>query len=350
MKRIPRAPLKFEIFDAYAEYGREEKISLHDPKATQGFLTRIQDSIGTSLKDDRFTHGQWTQAMFEALVIELGNSQFMKLEDAGGGYVTDDTVKIPDFRMVLNDGSQMLIEVKNFYQGDKPEKSFELSQDYFTEILRYSSLVNCDLKFAVYWVVWNMWTLVSPSVFQKTEKKMVLPLVEAMRMNEMAKLGDMSIGTKFPLGIRVVADTTKPRSIDKSGKGSFSIAKIELFCADRVITDKVERNVALYLMIYGNWKEEPLTGLCMDNLPEYVEYRLMPLKDNKQGFEIIGELSSMFSRFYAQATVEGGKIGQLKIDVTPGSLGQLIPKNYQGKALPLWRFCQEIQDQGAKLV
>lgn len=346
MKRIPRDPLKFDIFDAYAEYGREGKVSLYDPKVTQGFLARIQDSIDNSQKDARFIHGQWAQAMFEALVIELGNFQIMKQEDAGRVHV-EDSVKVPDFRMVLNDGSQMLIEVKNFYQGDKPEKSFELSQDYFTEILRYSSLMNFDVKIAVYWVVWNMWTLVSPSVFQKTEKKMVLPLVEAMRMNEMAKLGDMSIGTKFPLGIRVIADPTKPRSIDKSGKGSFSIAKIELFCADRVITDKVERNVSLYLMLYGNWKEEPLTGLCVENLPEYVEYRLMPLKDNKQGFEIIGELSSMFSRFYAQATVEGGKIGQLKIDITPGSLGQLIPKDYQGKVLPLWRFCQKIQGQGA---
>jgi len=36
-------------------------------------------------------------------------------------------MKVPDFRLVLKDGSQMLVEVKNFYQGPGEKRGVRLN-------------------------------------------------------------------------------------------------------------------------------------------------------------------------------------------------------------------------------
>jgi hypothetical protein len=344
MKRIPRNPIRFDLFGAFASHGQEEKLSLSDPKAAQGFVARVRASINESLQNNQFLHGMWTQSMFEAMVASLGNFQILKHEDAGEVYVADESLKVPDFRLILKDGQQLLIEVKNYFQGKQPKKPFDISAEYLEGLARYANLMNCSLKISVYWVVWNLWTLIDPARFQKKGGRMVLTMQDAMTGNEMAKLGDMSIGTKFPLAIKVIADKTKPRSVDAQGNVKFTIASVQMLCEHRQITEKQERAIALYLMFYGNWREEAPRLEIADNQPVAVEHRLVPEQDNKQGFEIIGSLSDLFSSFFRQATVEGARIGHLQIDLTPGSLGQLIPDDYKGKVLPLWRFHLEPSD------
>lgn len=197
--------------------------------------------------------------------------------------------------------------------------------------------MKCPLYIATYWVAWNTWTLVPDSAFTIDANRAILDLASAMQFNEMWSLGDLSVGTRFPLRLRLIVDKTKPRAIDENGVASFTIGSVELYCKDFEITQADEQRIATYLMLYGTWREENevLTdGTTVDS----VEFRLVPLRDNKQGFEIIGSLSEMFSSFYRQAIVQEGQVGQIKVDVSPGSLGQLIPQDYKGDALPLWRF------------
>lgn len=340
MKRLPRDPIRFDVFNAFDVFGQEEKISLRNPAAADGFVTRTRGSVERCLSNEAFLHGLRTERMFESLVASLGAIEILKQEDSGEIYVSDETLRVPDYRLVLGDGSHMLVEVKNFYQEDDPMQPFELAGDYFEGLMRYSKAMGSNLLLAIYWAKWNIWTLVRPEAFRIHEENRILSMPEAMKENHMASLGDYSIGTKFPLSLLMHADRTKPRFLGPDGSGTFTISKVEVYCAGQQITDPVERRIATHLMFYGRWNYETEAKIANDRI-EAVEHRWIPVDDNEQGFEVVGSLSEMFSTFYRFATEEEGEVGRLRLDITPGSWGNLIPEDYKGKHLPLWRFRQE---------
>lgn len=337
MKRIPRDPIAFDLINAFAEFGRVENISIHSPNATDGFVERERASISRSLSNAALLHGIRTERMFEAMVASFGGVEILKQEDAGEIYAPDEVLSVPDFRLVMADGSQMLVEVKNFYQGADTTEPFELERDYLDGLIRYSRAMKCDLMFAIYWTKWNIWTLVRDAVFQSRDDKRILNMPEAMKANHMARLGDYSLGTRFPLSLVMCADRSKPRSIDDNGEGTFTISSVEINCAGRLVTDPVEKRIATYLMFFGKWEYQTKPRVVGDQL-EAIEHFWVPRVDNKQGFEIVGSLSELFCSFYKNATQNEGLVGALRLDVTPGAWGNLIPRNYSGKALPLWRF------------
>ena len=55
--------------------------------------------------------------MFEALVVSLGRYRLLKPEDSGRIF-PQRGFRAPDFRVVLEDGSNWLIEVKNVFESD----------------------------------------------------------------------------------------------------------------------------------------------------------------------------------------------------------------------------------------
>jgi adenylate cyclase len=171
MKRLSRDPMRFDLINAFAEYGREEKVSLRSQEATTDFVERVRNSINQSLSNEALLHGVRTESMFEALVASLGDAvEILKHEDAGDVYVSDETLHVPDFRIVLGDGSQMLIEVKNFYQTKDLRQAFEVDRDYLDGLVRYAKAMTCPLFVAVYWTRWNIWTLVPPETFEGAAK------------------------------------------------------------------------------------------------------------------------------------------------------------------------------------
>lgn len=348
MKRLPRDPMRFELINAFDAFGREEKVSLREPAATDGFVAKTRASVERSLSNEALLHGLRTESMFEALVASLGAVEILKQEDSGEIYAADGpehTLKVPDFRLVLTEGSQMLVEVKNFYQTSDPKQSFSLDGNYFEGLIRYSKLMNCNLLLAVYWTKWNIWTLVPPEVFQKQGERRELGMLEAMKANHMASLGDYSVGTRFPLSVVMYADKTKPRSIGADGYFRFTISSVELWCGGRLITNSTERRIATYLMFYGTWSYDSEPKIADDQI-EAVEHRWTPQRDNGQGFEIVGSLSQMFSTYYKSFTQDAGKVSRLRLNVTSGHWGRLIPKEYKSETLPLWRFVLEPSGKG----
>lgn len=275
--------------------------------------------------------------MFEAMVASFGCVEILKQEDAGEIYASDEVLNVPDFRLVMTDGSQMLVEVKNYYQGGDTIKPFEMDADYLDGLVHYSKAMKCDLMLAIYWTRWNIWTLVHEDVFRGHDSKRTLDMMEAMKANHMANLGDYSVGTRFPLSLVLNADKNKPRSIDANGEGTFTISSVDICCAGQLVTDPIEKRIAIYLILFGKWEYQTKPRV-VDNQFEALEHLWAPHVDNKQGFEIIGSLSEMFCNFYKNATQDGGRIGALRLDVTPGAWGNLIPRDYNGNALPLWRF------------
>lgn len=154
----------------------------------------------------------------------------------------------------------------------------------------------------------------------------------------MAILGDLTIGTQAPLLARIWANEDQPRSIDDNGEVDFIIANVEIFSQDRLITDKMEQSIALNLMFFGKWLEHSSVLLDEGGELQGVEFRFQPEESTGLGFEIVGSLSEMFSKYFIFETSETDGVYQTQAHISPGSFGQLVPAGYKGDVLKLWRF------------
>lgn len=337
MKRLRRDPLRFDVIDVFSEFGRQERVSVRDPAVVEGFVGRVRASVESAQADEALLHGRRTESMFAALAATLGTAEIIKQEDTGDVYASDDALKVPDFRLVLRDGIHMLVEVKNFFQGQRPLQAFEMEAGYLSGLTRYATAMGWPLFIAVFWTKWNVWTLVPAEAFQSREGVLVLEFETALRANHMASLGDYSIGTRFPLSFIMLADPSKPRGLGSDGVGEFTVSGIDYYCADTRVVDRVEQRIAAHLMFWGDWQHEELVKVA-DGSISGVEHRWMPPVDNQQGFEIVGSVSTMFSRFYKFLTQDKNRVAKLELETDPPPWGSLVPRDYRGAVLPIWRF------------
>jgi hypothetical protein len=194
------------------------------------------------------------------------------------------------------------------------------------------------VKLAVYWERWNCWTLVPLSACEHKGRP-VLSLPRAVKANEMGMLGDLHVGTRFPLRFRVVADPARERTLSDDGEVAFTIGDVELYCGDRRLTGKREWTIAMWFMLYGRWEEEATAEISDGNLVA-MDFTRTPPEDSGQGFEIVGTLSSLFSSMYLSSTSDADRVTRLGIYVVAGSLGALMPDDYHSDTLPLWRIHQ----------
>jgi len=272
--------------------------------------------------------------MFAYVAGALGNCSLIKQEDGGGiCLVTDDKVKIPDYRIILRDAETFLVEVKNC-----SDTKIFFKEDYIEGLKNYASLNKCPLKIAVYWSRGKIWSLVSPDWFVFNNNRCELNIGQAIAMSEMAKLNDRMVATTPPLALRLLMDETKTSIIDDKGNCLFSIGSVQMFCAGRQIVDKIEKDIAFQLILSAQWKEEENVEI-VENKVAYIEYKYAPIETNEeQGFSMIGYLSSIISEKFNSSTVHKKKIERLAPQCDPEQFEVFIPDDYQGKVLPLWRF------------
>jgi hypothetical protein len=160
-----------------------------------------------------------------------------------------------------------------------------------------------------------------------------------MTQNEMAILGDYSIGTVYPLTLKLSAALDKPRDVSQDGKATMQVGAWEIRVGETLLEDTVEQNIAFYLMMYGRWDydggrvEFDEGGLPITTVHTVSPEEITP----NQGFEIIGSLSSIYSQIYNSLTLKGDRVSRLNVN-NPMSLGPVIPRNLKKKQLPIWRF------------
>ncbi|MHB8276822.1 MAG: hypothetical protein ACYDIA_04095 [Candidatus Humimicrobiaceae bacterium] len=232
----------------------------------------------------------------------------------------------------------MLVEVKNYHQKNAFNE-YRMNSDYLH--YRYADLVNIVLRIAIYWSKWCIWTLVSPDDFNRNGKKAIISLSTALKRNQMSTLGDVMIGTIPPLSIHIYPDKQNPHNILENDKAEFTISKVEMLCKNKPITVESEQRIEFALMRFGNWAESTMiiTAPNSEKEIEYIEFSYFPQEyDNEQVFCMIDPLSTIISRQYGQLTAPDGKVERLTPDIAPGMLGFVIPENYKGMVLPLWRF------------
>jgi hypothetical protein len=157
-------PNPAHLLDELGEFGAEQRISLGDPAIRDGFGGHVSASLDAALWNGIMLQGHRVEAMFEAMLVALGEYKLLKLEDGGRVYPAEG-FKVQDFRVVLADGEQWLIEVKNVYEADpKAQQRLLMKPAYRAAREAYAAATGAKLKLAVYLARWSFWTLVSRSV------------------------------------------------------------------------------------------------------------------------------------------------------------------------------------------
>ncbi len=270
--------------------------------------------------------------MFEALLLSLGKFSLLKAEDNGRLHPSDQFIA-PDFRVVLLDGTQWLIEVKNAYADDsfQPVRRF-MNKRYREKLENYAAATGGRLKLAVYWASWGMWTLVSPEQFIDEQGDVSFDLGSGFIENEMGYLGDLLIGTKSPLRLVLEAD---PDTVGPDGAVNLATGGFRIFSGGNELLDSTEKEIAWAFMLYGDWLVSEPTPMMEGDVLKAVEFRWEPDKHRNDPFGTIGLFSQVFSRYYSEQTMDEQEIVQLHAPPQPSWFAPLLADDYKSKALPL---------------
>jgi hypothetical protein len=330
----------FDLMDQLGKFAADRKLSLAAPEAKDVFAEHVRQSMSAGLGDQRLLHGQRTEAMFEALLVSLGRFKLLTREDNGRVF-PEDAYLAPDFRVVLSDGRRWLVEVKNVYEADAfGQKRTLMNRGYHAKLAAYASATGGELKLAVFWARWSVWTLVSPDRLMDTDGNLELDMATAMTVDELGALGDMTIGTRAPLRFRLTADPARTSPIGPDGQATVVFSASQLFSEDREILDPVELEIAWTLIQHGEWIEQEAIPIVDGDTLLATEFSWAPREDGDEGkgFEFIGRLSRIFARYYAAHTLEESSVVQLRAPLRPNWFAPLHEHDRQSKALPLWRF------------
>ncbi len=342
INRIERTQTKLDVLGLLDAVGHSFNYHIGNEQSNAQFLELIGQSL-EDIKSPTVLYGQRTEAMFAYVAASLGKTKLVKQEDDGTIFCSDPSVKIPDYRVVLQDGAQFLVEVKNVhrYMG----KGYSVPCDYMEHLLYYSQLLNTPLYFALYWPTWGLWMLIAPEDFIKEGNKYHIPLETMWKRNRMSMLGDALIATTPPLAIRFYTDKSKSRTVQQNGVVYFTIGAVELICNHRTITDDNEKKVAFSLMLFGGWSESTRAVFDAPDSQEldFIEFSYSPETHDEEPSipPLVGAVSTIISRQYNSLTTENGEIHRLTPNVAPGFLGFILPESYKSNDLPLWIFHQQ---------
>lgn len=339
MRRISRDHPKFEVIRLLDRFARARGESIRDHSHQGEFLADLERHLRQNRDNNTLIHGLRVQAMFAYVASALGNCLIIKEEDAGEVFASDPDLCAPDFRIVTLHATEILVEVKNHRPVDA-SAPYRLRGDYLARLRRYAGYFQREVYIAVYWSQWKLWSLVNANRLDVKEGVCQLSLPEALKLNEMSLLGDCVIGTVPPLALSLLSDPEQPRALGSNGQVEFAIGEANLLAGGQVLEEEIEKKIAWFLINYGDWQivqtpaevaDGKLIGVSFEARPEH---RSNP----DERFELLGTMSQMVARQYNDLTAENGGVDLLTPGQGPAELGVIIPRDYNGRSLPLWRF------------
>lgn len=319
---------------------RNNDYKIESTEDQEDFLSKIATSIKAAAEDQRLLHGKRVEALFAHVAGALGNCLLVKPEDNGGMVAVGVDVRVPDYSLVLRDGSRLMVEVKNCHL-DNFKTDYEFTRDYVEALERYANLHGASLKFAIYFSRLNKWVLLSKMAFIERKRKFTINMLDAIAKNEMSTLGDRSIGTIPALSIELIASDEQDSYISEDGEARFVIGRVRNYCAGNEVINERDKQIVFQLIRFGRWVEaEPqvimdgarLLSVRFDYSPYLDDW------DKEAGFAIVGELSSIVSSAYNEHTVYARRVIALDTKVDPDFFSIDITDGYSGENLPLWQL------------
>jgi hypothetical protein len=206
------------------------------------------------------------------------------------------------------------------------------------KLKRYSELVSINMMFAIYFSSWNQWSLVPIEAFEKRDNTYVIDFATAMAKSEMSLIGDQMIGTSPDLELHLLGDEDEANKIDKNGQALFTTRQIKIFCAGNEVHDSVEKEIAFYLIRFGEWIEKDTEAIIANEKLLGMKFIYSPESKTEENFSLIGRLSTMVTNMFKEHTVKDGKVIAVSSQLEPEKFKVFIPEDYKGQDLPLWRF------------
>ena len=198
MKRLRYDPERFGVLDLMDSIGARYNLSIDRTdeilRAIKASAAKVQPSI--------MLHGRRVEAMFGYVSAALGQCALIKKEDCRPVFVKRMDIKIPDYRLVTAEGAQILVEVKNCHKKEL-HSHFTIRARDLDGLRAYASLVHVDLRLAIYWSQWKVWTLIAPGDLRPKGSVWTTDFDGCMRQNQMAMLGDAMIGTTPSTGMSI---------------------------------------------------------------------------------------------------------------------------------------------------
>jgi hypothetical protein len=341
LKRIKRNPEKFEVIDLFTALGREHGYKLSVEEDASDFIERIGSSLKASKDNPNLLHGKRVESLFAHVAGALGKCRLIKQEDSGDVFAAEQYIQAPDYKVILNDGSQYFIEVKNCHLPNI-KSPYPFKKDYIGKIEKYAELHNTPLLIAVYFSRHNKWFLLRKESLIEQKNRYVTDFINAMAKNEMSLLGDRTIGTEPDLSIGLLADRSGEAKVNEDGEVNFIIGDVKIYSSDREVTDDLEKSIAFYLVRFGAWVESEAEGIFDGDEFLGVKFSYAPeFPPKEQIFSMIGELSSMASSSYGEQTIYEKSVVALDTNLDPEVFSVEIPEGYKGRDLPLWQFIMQ---------
>lgn len=316
---------------------RSHDLKINESSDQSAILQTLTNSVSSIPQNDILLHGTRVEAMFSYVAGALGHCEAIKQEDAGELYTVKNNVAVPDFRVVTLEGEEFLVEVKNCHSTGT-EYRYRMTKEYLEKLRNYADLFSCTLKIAIYWSRSSLWSLVSSDAFETDGRYYSLSMEQCMKRNEMKIIGDSMVGTVPPIVLKVVPDPSKPRELESDGTIGFVIGDVQVSCDGHEIKDPFERKLALFLFSYGDWHVNVVESKIDSEKPIWIQF--VANKDPVEGqhFTTLGFLSRMVSLQFNELTAEAGEIVRLSPNLDPSKLGIIIPADFKGENLRLWRF------------
>jgi hypothetical protein len=127
-----------------------------------------------------------------------------------------------------------------------------------------------------------------------------------------------------------------------------------MLAAGQPLVDEVEQRIAFLLFRYGRWDiDTPAEVDAQGRLTSFALKATPPAEAReiveRQGFAMVGALSSMYSALFNEITLDDeGAVQRLDHHSGPGELGSLIPADYferPDRRLKLWVLHQQRADK-----
>lgn len=337
IKLMKRNPLLFDSLELFTSISREKKLTFDNTDDIANFAQEINETLENRISP-KLLYGKRIEKMFSYVIASLGKCKLIKSED-GGDIFTDEDMSIPDYRIILDNNNQFLVEVKSFYQKEITTK-YKLSIKEFNKYKAYSNLVNQKLYFAIFWTRCKTWTVVDSDKFMKENNNMTISLETAILNNHMSLFGDYMVATVPPLSIRIYSDKNSDRTI-KDNHFNLTIKEVKFYYNNTLITDKEEQNIMYNLILFGKWCENCSLHYENDTKNiDYIEFSYEPEEyDKKQEFAIVANASEIISNQFVYSTSnKEGKINKIVPFGFSNKFGLKIKNPYIKKDLPLWIF------------
>lgn len=226
--------------------GEQRRVS--DLARVEATVAKFGAGLRDSLQSRSRIRGWISNQLFGLVAADLGGCKLVKQEDTGGLFYEDE-VKLPDWRLTLLSGKNILVEIKA--ENDNHPRVSKLRMAEVARLKNYAELNGCPLYIAVLWVAMSRWTLVPVDDYVRVGDHFEIDLETAFRRNHIdSLLNDHTLGLRPPLKFRMETQevpgedgaTTVELEPEEEGTGKLSllIAQARLFAGGKEMVDKNE--------------------------------------------------------------------------------------------------------------